>query len=70
LTIYGDYEAIEERETREIWDAPPEGLKLRNPAFDLTRHDYIHGIITEAGIISPQSILEAVQRNYPWMLDK
>ena len=68
VTIHGEYEAIEERETGEIWDAPPEGLKIRNPAFDVTRRDYIHGIITEEGIISPHSILEAVQRHYPWIL--
>jgi ribose 1,5-bisphosphate isomerase len=68
VTIHGEYEAIEERETAEIWDAPPENLKIRNPAFDVTRRDYIHGIITEEGIISPHSILEAVHRHYPWIL--
>lgn len=68
VTIHGEYEAIEERETGEIWDAPPAGLKMRNPAFDVTRRDYIHGIITEEGIISPHSILEAVHRHYPWIL--
>jgi ribose 1,5-bisphosphate isomerase len=69
VTIRGRYEAIEERDTGEIWDAPPEGLKLRNPAFDVTRRDYIHGVITEEGIISPHSILEAVHRHYPWILE-
>jgi len=68
VTIRGRYEAIEERDTGEIWDAPPEGLKIRNPAFDVTRRDYIHGIITEEGVISPHSILEAVHRHYPWIL--
>jgi len=68
VTIHGEYEAIEERETGEIWENPPEGLKIRNPAFDVTRRDYIHGIITEEGIISPHSILEAVHRHYPWIL--
>jgi ribose 1,5-bisphosphate isomerase len=69
VTIRGRYEAIEERDTGEIWDAPPEGLKLRNPAFDVTRRDYIHGVITEEGVISPHSILEAVHRHYPWILE-
>jgi ribose 1,5-bisphosphate isomerase len=68
VTIGGRYEAIEERDTEEIWDAPPAGLKIRNPAFDVTRRDYIHGVITEEGIISPHSILEAVHRHYPWIL--
>jgi ribose 1,5-bisphosphate isomerase len=69
VTIHGEFEAIEERGVQEIWEEPPEGLKLRNPAFDVTRRDYIHGIITEEGIISPHSILEAVHRHYPWILE-
>ena len=68
VTIYGDYEKIEERHTDEIWNNPPAGLKILNPAFDVTRRDYIHGLITEEGIISPHSILEAIHRHYPWML--
>ena len=69
VTIHGEFEAIEERGVQEIWEEPPEGLELRNPAFDVTRRDYIHGIITEEGIISPHSILEAVHRHYPWILE-
>ena len=67
-TIHGDYEAIEERPTDEIWPDSPEGLKIRNPAFEVVRRDYIHGIICEEGLISPHSILEAVRRRYPWIL--
>jgi len=68
VTIHGAYETIEERHTDEIWEDPPAGLKILNPAFDVTRRDYIHGLITEEGIISPHSILEAIHRHYPWML--
>jgi len=68
VTIHGAYETIEERKTEEIWSDPPTGLKIRNPAFDITRRDYVHGLITEEGIISPHSILEAIHRHYPWML--
>lgn len=68
VTIHGHYEAIEERSTEEIWEDPPAGLKIRNPAFDVTRRDYVHGLITEEGIISPHSILEAIHRHYPWIL--
>ena len=69
VTIHGHYEAIEERKTAEIWDSPPDGLKIRNPAFDVTRRDYIHGLISEEGIISPHSTLEAIHRHYPWILE-
>jgi methylthioribose-1-phosphate isomerase len=29
------------------------GVKIRNPAFDITPHRYIAGIITEKGIFQP-----------------
>jgi len=67
-TIHGEYEAIEERPTDEIWPGAPGGLSIRNPAFDVTRREYIHGIVCEEGLISPHSILEAVRRRYPWIL--
>ena len=31
----------------------PEGAHIRNPAFDVTPHRYITGIITEKGIFGP-----------------
>jgi len=68
-TVHGDYEAIEERDASEVWEDAPEELNIRNPAFDVTRRDYIHGIICEEGIISPQSIMEAIRRRYPWLLE-
>lgn len=67
-TISGDYEQIEERNPDEIWKNPPKKLIIRNPAFDVTRRDFIHGIICEKGIIPPHSIFEVVQRNYKWIL--
>lgn len=66
-TMYGDYEKIEERGMNEIWRKPPEKLLIRNPAFEVTRRDFVHGIICEEGIISPHSIIEVVHRKYPWM---
>lgn len=66
-TIYGDYEKIEERSPDEIWKDAPRKLIIRNPAFDVTRRDFIHGIICEEGIISPHSITEVMHRKYPWV---
>lgn len=67
VTVYGEYVAIEERQVGEVWDSPPNGLKIRNPAFDVTRRGYISGLITEEGVISPHSVLEAVHRRYAWL---
>lgn len=69
-TAYGDYEKIEERSPTEIWKDSPAKLAIRNPAFDVTRRDYIHGIICEEGIVSPHSIMEVVRRKYPWVFDQ
>ncbi|UCB59763.1 MAG: S-methyl-5-thioribose-1-phosphate isomerase [Candidatus Bathyarchaeota archaeon] len=66
-TMYGDYERIEERDAAEIWENAPKNIAIRNPAFDVTRRDFIHGIICEEGIISPHSIIEVMRRKHPWV---
>jgi ribose 1,5-bisphosphate isomerase len=66
-TVLGDYEKIEERNTKEVWADPPAGLVIRNPAFDVTRREFIHGIICEEGIVSPDSVSELMNRKYPWI---
>src|SRR5215212_5586726 len=54
----GDHIPIEERDQREVSHLggarlTPEGAHIRNPAFDVTPHRYITGIITERGIFKP-----------------
>jgi ribose 1,5-bisphosphate isomerase len=66
-TVLGDYEKIEERSTKEVWADPPSGLVIRNPAFDVTRREFIHGIICEEGVVSPDSVSELMNRKYPWI---
>jgi methylthioribose-1-phosphate isomerase len=53
----GDHIPIEERDQREVTHfgssrLTPVGAKIRNPAFDITPHRYIGGIITERGILT------------------
>src|SRR5919109_693446 len=63
----GDHIPIEERDQREVTHLgtsrlTPIGAKIRNPAFDVTPHRYITGIITERGILRPpyaESLREA-----------
>jgi ribose 1,5-bisphosphate isomerase len=69
MTIHGDYEKIEERNSSEVWADPPSGLIIRNPAFDVTRRDFIHGIICEEGIVSPHTIGSLLSRKYPWIFE-
>jgi methylthioribose-1-phosphate isomerase len=66
----GDLIPIEERPADEVLcaiDRPlaPEGTTARNPAFDVTPHRYVTGIVTEAGIIYPpymKNLSQAVYR--------
>src|SRR3990170_4936245 len=66
-TLHGEYERIEERGRDEVWKEAPAELNVRNPAFDVTPRDLIHGIICEEGIVSPHSVSEVVHRIYPWV---
>ena len=57
-TADGQHIPIEERDQREVTHfgtarVTPEGAHTRNPAFDVTPHRYITGIITERGILRP-----------------
>ena len=55
----GEDIVIEQRpagEVTEMWYSrrmAPEGVKVYNPAFDVTSHELIAGIITEHGIARP-----------------
>jgi ribose 1,5-bisphosphate isomerase len=66
-TLYGEYEKIEERRRDEVWKEAPIELNVRNPAFDVTPSELIHGVICEEGIVPPQSLTEVVHRAYPWV---
>ena len=69
----GDHIPIEERDQREVSHLgssrlTPVGAKIRNPAFDVTPHRYIAGIITERGILRPpfsESLAGAVNSRLP-----
>jgi methylthioribose-1-phosphate isomerase len=57
-TPTGEQIPIEERHADEITQGfgkrtAPQGIKVYNPAFDITPHPYVTAIITEKGIIRP-----------------
>jgi methylthioribose-1-phosphate isomerase len=54
----GDQIPVEERpgeEVTSLFGEPiaPEGVTARNPAFDVTPHRYLTGIVTEKGVVYP-----------------
>lgn len=68
LTIGGADEPIEERDSKEVWETPPAGVTVINPAFELTSADRVSGIITELGVFKPEALVLEVQKAYPWMI--
>ncbi|GGD74438.1 S-methyl-5-thioribose-1-phosphate isomerase [Paenibacillus nasutitermitis] len=57
-TASGELIPIEERDAEEITEGfgkrtAPEGIKVFNPAFDVTPSEYVTAIITEKGVIRP-----------------
>lgn len=49
---------IEERDAEEVAHfghrrTAPEGIQVRNPAFDVTPHELVSGLITDRGLITP-----------------
>lgn len=65
-TALGFPEPIEQRAVKEVADPTKiRGAKIINPAFDVTPKEYIHEIVTEIGVYSPETlvgILEAKAR--------
>lgn len=66
-SLYGFEEEIEQRDPNEVWENPPKGVTIYNPAFEITAPDIFTGVITELGIYKPESVVHAVKDTYPWM---
>ncbi len=69
LTVQGFEEVIEQRDPKEVWENPPQGVTIMNPAFEITSPDIITGIITELGVFKPETLIFEVQKKYPWMFE-
>ncbi|MCX8182135.1 MAG: ribose 1,5-bisphosphate isomerase [Candidatus Methanomethyliaceae archaeon] len=71
-TVLGELVEIEERPPEEV--IPPEelsqmkGVKVANPAFDVTPPDFIDIIITERGIIPPQASVLILMEEFGWTI--
>ncbi len=55
MSFYGETEAVEQRPPKEVWESPPKGTTILNPAFDRTEAEYLEGIVTEKGIFDPHT---------------
>lgn len=57
---------IEERDPKEVADI--KGVKVFNPAFDITSKEYIGMIVTEDGIIPPEASYHVLKEKFGWSL--
>ena len=65
----GKYIPIEERGPEEVthifgrYQIAPDGVKVRNIAFDVTPYKYITAIITEKGAFRPRDLKELMKKD-------
>jgi len=71
-TILGELVTIEEREPEEVLPdiSKYKHVKVRNPAFDVTPHQYIDLICTEAGAIPPEMSYLIIRERLGWELEE
>lgn len=58
---------IEMRNPYEVWENPPEGVKIYNPSFELVPNKLITGYITEVGIIKPEDMARKLHETFDWV---
>jgi len=68
-TNLGVLETIEMRPPEEVWEDPPEGIEILNPAFETVSRRYIDGLITEAGIFASSHVPNYFLKWYPEMVE-
>ncbi|MFA5406185.1 MAG: hypothetical protein WC307_02405 [Candidatus Nanoarchaeia archaeon] len=68
-SIDGFISAVEERNTKEVWDKPPRGLQIHNPAFDVVDFEAISGFITDLGVLPPNSFINAMRQKKGKLFD-
>ena len=65
VTVFGNKEPIERRESKEIWPGAPRGVNIMNLAFEGVNHEYVTAIISELGVHPPLVFLQEVRNAYP-----
>jgi len=64
-SVFGTLEKIEMRDHTEIWSDKPEGIIIKNPAFETVSRRYIDALITEAGIFPATLVSRVFYEQYP-----
>jgi len=63
-SIYGEETKLEKRPTEEIWENPPKGVKILNPAFEKIDSNLVTAIISELGFLLHKSFMEELRKKH------
>ncbi|MEA3378316.1 MAG: hypothetical protein U9Q69_01630 [Nanoarchaeota archaeon] len=66
-TIHGKDEVIEQRQAREVWISAPKGIKIINPAFERIKLEKVTAIVSDLGILKPDTFIQEAMNKYPWL---
>ena len=69
LTFFGFEVEIEKRASKEVWKNPPKGVKISNYVFEKINPKLITGIISELGILKPETFIQEVKKVYKWLVE-
>lgn len=67
-SLLGKRVKIEDRSPKEVLEKTIKGVKVFNPAFDLTMPEFIDLIITEEGAIPPHGVYSLLKEKFSWEL--
>jgi len=68
LTFFGFEVEIEKRASEEVWENPPKGVKVWNYVFEKINPKLITAIISELGILKPETFVQEVKKVYRWLI--
>ena len=66
-TAFGYKEKIEKRPSKEVWKKHPKGVKILNLAFERVKPELVTAIVSELGILKPETFLLEVKKAYPFL---
>lgn len=69
-SVFGHEEVIEDRNSKEIWDKAPKGVRVSNHAFERVSPEHVTAIISELGVYSLDSFIEETKKKYRWMFPR
>ncbi len=67
-SITGHMEEVEQRSPKEVWEHPPKGVSIENPAFEKVNPRLITAIISELGVLKHEAFIREAKKKHSWML--